>query len=473
MPKVPKDDSSSDGGAHLQEINQEIYKRNLELAVVNKTLSLLRKLYQISLLSLDPASLSEKISETIRVDLNMEVVGVFLYDKSADSLNPFKFAQSERLAASEKKSGFALDGSKILGVAKIPLLQEVVISKNSKVVTNLEDVWGSVGDAAKLTAVAQESHLKTLLLYPLVTQNEVIGMLFLGLNRDYETLSEFEQDSIKSFIDVVAVALDKALLYEKLDFVNKELQALDKARAEFISIASHQLRTPPATIKWYVAAILSGDFGVLGGELKAALERVQSTNNSQISLIDDLLNASRIERGKMEFFFEMGDLVELAKITYEQLVPQAEIKKLKLIYNPPTEAIPQVMMDKEKVRQVINNFIDNAIKYTKQGQVSVGVEKTATDVVIRVTDTGRGVAPEVVPTLFQKYTRGKDSASAATGLGLGLYVAKVIISENHGKIWVESPGEGKGASFLFSLPIKSTLEATSVVDLTDAESSHK
>jgi signal transduction histidine kinase len=252
----------------------------------------------------------------------------------------------------------------------------------------------------------------------------------------------------------------------QLKEANTQLQILDKARAEFISIASHQLRTPPATIKWYVGAILSGDFGQLTSDLKAALDRVNATNNGQIALIDDLLNASRIERGKMEFFFEMGDIVELAKAAFDQLIPQAEMHKIKLIYEPPKQPLPQVMLDKEKVRQVVNNFIDNAIKYTKQGSVTLHFELTPTDVVVKVTDTGRGVAPDIAPTLFDKYTRGKDSATAASGLGLGLYVAKVIIEQNKGKIWVESPGEGKGSTFAFSLPIHSTLEATSAVDLT-------
>ncbi len=254
-------------------------------------------------------------------------------------------------------------------------------------------------------------------------------------------------------------------LTEQLQQANEQLQVLDKARAEFISIASHQLRTPPATIKWYVAAVIAGDFGHLTEELKAALQRVEVTNNSQISLIDDLLNASRIERGKMEFFFELGDLEGMAKMTVEQLIPQAQIRKLQLRYQAPDQPMPPIMLDKEKVRQVINNFIDNAIKYTKQGSIIVSLEQTTTDVILKVTDTGRGVSLAIAPTLFQKYARGKDSASSASGLGLGLYVAKVIIEQNQGKIWVESPGEGKGSTFAFSLPIHSSLRATSVLDL--------
>jgi signal transduction histidine kinase len=259
------------------------------------------------------------------------------------------------------------------------------------------------------------------------------------------------------------------VLTKQLEEANNQLKVLDKARAEFISIASHQLRTPPATIKWYVSSILSGDFGQVNEEMLAALKRVEMTNNSQISLIDDLLNASRIERGKLEFFFELGDLQQLTEVTVEQLRPQAEMKKLRLVYQKPTQPLPPVTLDKEKVRQVINNFIDNAIKYTKEGIITVFLEQTATDLTLKVKDTGRGVDPAIAPTLFEKYKRGKDSATAATGLGLGLYVAKVIIEQNKGKIWVESEGEGKGSTFAFSLPLKSTLKPTSVVDLTKTQ----
>ncbi len=275
---------------------------------------------------------------------------------------------------------------------------------------------------------------------------------------------------IRSVIREVKQREQLQILSEQLEGANQQLKVLDAARAEFISIASHQLRTPPATIKWYVGAILTGDFGVLAPDLKSALDRVNVTNNSQISLIDDLLNASRIERGKLEFFFEMGDLDALATLTVDQLIPQAGIKKLTLVYHKPLKPVPLVMLDKEKVRQVINNFIDNAIKYTKQGTIDVFVEQTATDVVVKVKDSGRGVPSDVAPTLFEKYKRGKDSASAATGLGLGLYVAKVIIEQNEGKIWVESEGDGKGSSFIFSIPIHSNLKETSTVDLVAEQS---
>jgi signal transduction histidine kinase len=447
---------------HLQEINEEIYKRNIELAVVNKTLSLLRKLYQISLLTLDSATLANQVSDTIRVDLNMEVVGVFYYEENIDTLVPFKFAKSERLSQLLTALDIRLDDLKLPQATEYPVVRQVIKDKTAKQTETLTDIWSGVIDDQHLAALAKEAHLASLFMFPLLTQNGVIGMLLLGLNRTYESLNKFEKDSINSFTDVVAVALDKALIYEKLKIANEQLKSLDKARAEFISIASHQLRTPPATIKWYLSAILAGDFGQLSEELRAALSRINVTNEAQISTIDDLLNASRIERGKLEFFFQEANIVPIVTALVEQLEPLAQMHKQHLVYRAPAEALPNIMMDSEKIRQVINNMIDNAIKYSKQGDIHVIIEHDSENITVKVVDTGKGMDKETQAALFKKYSRGSDSATQATGLGLGMYVAKVIVEQHNGRIWAESPGLGKGSTFAFSLPIKSQIRATTV-----------
>lgn len=256
-------------------------------------------------------------------------------------------------------------------------------------------------------------------------------------------------------------------LTKQLATANKKLKDLDRARAEFISIASHQLRTPPATIKWYLAAIISGDYGRIQSKTKIALQKAQMTNNMLISLIDDLLNVSRIERGKMEFIFEATDFEALTEETVNELIPQAKMRKLKLIYNKPKVKIPDILADKEKIQQVVNNLVDNAIKYTRVGQVEVNLNQVGPNVVLSVTDTGKGMTFKESTSIFKKYTRTKDSQNHAAGLGLGLYVAKVIVAQHKGSIKGSSPGPGKGSTFEVHLPIKSNLKAE-VLDLTKA-----
>lgn len=255
------------------------------------------------------------------------------------------------------------------------------------------------------------------------------------------------------------------VLSKKLENANEQLKDLDQARADFITLTSHQLRTPPATLKWYLSAIRQGDYGQMDEGVKEMVVKAEITNNSLISLIEDLLNASRIERGKMEFLFEPADLEELTRFTVEQLLPQARMKKLELSYTPPKKEVPKVLVDREKVRQVINNFIDNAIKYTLKGSISVWVEADDKNVYVKVKDTGKGVAKNIAPSLFAKYSRGKDAAIHSTGIGLGLFVAKIVIENHKGVIGVESEGEGKGSTFYFSLPIHNDLPHTKVMDL--------
>ncbi len=255
-------------------------------------------------------------------------------------------------------------------------------------------------------------------------------------------------------------------LTKELENANEKLKALDKARSEFITIASHQLRTPPATIKWYLSSVLDGDYGKLKSEQKEILEKTNRTNNSLISLVDDMLNVSRIERGKMEFLFQPANLLDLAKITFEQLEPIAKEKGLKLTFKAPKGKFPEIMADKEKVRQVMNNLIDNAIKYTKAGSVNISLRTENGQIVFQTEDTGKGITPEEADSIFEKFSRGKESVKQSAGLGLGLYVAKIIISQHKGKIWAESSGANKGSKFIFSLPTDNGLKETTLVDLT-------
>ncbi len=453
---------------HLQEINEEIYRRNIELAVVNKTLSLLRKLYQVSLLTLDPASLSEKMSEEVRVDLNMETVGVFSFHEADDTLYPFIFSKSERLLTALKHTGFMFRDFIINSVSAKPVLTNVIRNKIPSLNSRLNDVWGGIINDSNLKTIAEESHIKNVLLYPLLSQNRTTGLLVLAINREYSGLSDFEKESVKNCVDVIAVALDKAILYEELQKANEQLEALDKARSEFITIASHQLRTPPATIKWFLSSILAGDYGKVDDGLKETLEKTARTNNSLIALIDDMLNVSRIERGKMEFLFQEVNLLDLAKITFEQLQPIAKEKGLKLAFNMP-KSVPQIMADKEKIRQVMNNFIDNSIKYTKKGSITVDLSSTDEEIRFSVTDTGKGMSEDEKDEIFEKFKRGKESSKQSAGLGLGLYVAKVIVEQHKGKLWAESQGLDKGSSFIFTVPIHNGLTETTLVDLTKTQ----
>lgn len=270
---------------------------------------------------------------------------------------------------------------------------------------------------------------------------------------------------IKSVLKEVRQREQLETLTRKLEDVNEKLQALDKVRSEFISMVSHQLRTPPTTIKWYIAGILAGDFGPISEDVREGLIKAQMTNNSQISLIEDLLNVSRIEHGTMEFVFSPTNLDRLIDITVQELTPAAMMKGLKLVYKRPKKRVPDISADKEKIRQVINNLIDNAIKYTKEGFVSVTLSQEGDNIQVAVTDTGKGIKPEDKERLFKRFSRSSDSGQYAAGLGLGMFVAKIILSQHHGQIRAESQGVDKGSTFYFTVPLHANLGANAVYDL--------
>jgi signal transduction histidine kinase len=435
---------------HLQQINQEIYKRNLELAIVNKTLSLLRKLYQISLLTLSPADLAPKISETVRIDLNMETVGIYYFDEPNDTIIPFIFSKADKLKEIAGELNFLLKDFHI-NVSNSPIFKEVVYGKVSAMTKDLNDVWGGIMPQDKLDKLVSDSGLKTVMLYPLISQDKVIGVLLLGLNREYALLNENEKDSIKSIIDVIAVALDKAYLYKELQDANEKLKGLDKLKTEFLSLASHQLRSPLTAIKGYTSMLLDGDFGEINPKAREAIDRVFQSSNNLVVVVEDLLNVSKIESGGMKYTMEPFNLIEISKSTTEDLSITAAKRGLKMTFESNDGEDCTVNGDKEKLRQVVLNFIDNSIKYTKEGTIVVSVKRDSDKVVFAVKDTGMGMTPEIKASLFQKFARGEGARMNTSGSGLGLYLAKEIVEAHKGTVNVDSDGPGKGSVFSMTL----------------------
>lgn len=259
---------------------------------------------------------------------------------------------------------------------------------------------------------------------------------------------------------------------EQLAVANDELRKLDNAKSEFISIASHQLRTPLTSIKGYVSLVLEGTYGVIAPYLTDPLSKIYASNERLIQLVEDLLNVSRIESGRMEFMFGKFKVEDTIKELYDTFSVIAKGKGLYLHLDLPKDPLPEIEADGSKTREVISNLIDNALKYTKRGGVTVKAEflnnqtwnvahlggkaetMNGNIVKISISDTGMGVPDTELPYLFSKFSRGKDTSRLhVTGTGLGLYVGKNIIEAQHGRIYVESEGSGKGSKFIVELPV--------------------
>src|SRR3989344_4324660 len=358
---------------HLTDINKELYKRNRELAVKNKTLSLLRELYQISILTLEPAALSKRIVSTIQLALGFELVGIYTYQAAHDALEPLSFASSQNFSDARISLHCNFDNIAIEHTINSSFFKPIVRDQHTGHTSHLCEIWDKEIDKETLQKLQDQSHIVTTLVCPLSIEERVLGVIVLCLNREYDSLDEFEKEAITSFINVIAVALDKSILYQQIQAANLKLKELDKQKTEFVSIASHQLRSPLTAIKGYSSMMLEGTYGELG----------------------------------------------------------------------------------EKIKQVISNLIDNAIKYTPAGAVDVTVNDGKGVVRLAVKDSGVGIPAEVMSKLFEKFVRADDAGKINyAGTGLGLYVAKQMVEAHKGKIWAESEGAGKGSTFIVELPAK-------------------
>ena len=259
---------------------------------------------------------------------------------------------------------------------------------------------------------------------------------------------------IKSVIREIKQREDLEILSKKLEAANERLKELDKLKSDFVSIASHQLRSPLTVIKGYGSMILEGSFGGTSVAVKNAVEKIYQSSERLIDFVNDLLDVSRIERGKMQYSFEKADIFEIVSSVVEEFQLVAKKKGLILKLKKNNVKIPPLKLDVNKIRQIILNFIDNGIKYTSQGSIIASALKTEKDVEIRVEDTGFGIDKEDQEKIFDQFMRINAGAAGGIGAGLGLYVARKIAQAHGGEVFVESEGKGRGSTFILRLPVR-------------------
>jgi len=285
----------------------------------------------------------------------------------------------------------------------------------------------------------------------------LVGVIGLVLFIQAVIAETFELKILGSIIFVLFCILGYELIKSVIREIQRrqEIEKIDKAKSEFISIASHQLRTPLTAVKGYISMILEGTYGQLAEKQTRPLENVYQSNERLIRLVNDLLNLSRLDAGKIEFSPTLTSLEEMVSSIVEELRINAEKKGLYMKMIKPSESLPKIMADQDKLRQVILNIVDNAIKYTKEGGITLELKKLNEQEEVRVSDTGEGIDEGELNSLFQMFSRATAGTQLhAEGTGLGLYVARQFIEMHGGKIWAESAGKGKGSAFIIQLPIK-------------------
>ncbi len=426
-----------------------------------------------------------EVSDRLRMIMDIKKVYDFIYSVLLKTFHTKTFAV---ISYNKERKEYAIQYNKGIKIKKNNVfdgndfLHRYFTEQNKAIV--VEEVKKMYYNNKTKKTIDLLIELNISILAPLNVKNKTIGLLVLGPKESGDMYNDEDFQVLEIIGAQAAVSIENAQLYsevkefnekleekvenatielrstnselkdmnEKLVTAYEKLHQLDRAKTEFISIASHQLRTPLTSIKGFISLLLDGTYGEIHKVTREVLEKVFISNERLIKLVEDLLNISRIESGKLVFRFNKDDITELVKDMVDSFELAAKNKKLKLEYRSPKKKIPEIYFDHDKMREIISNLIDNSIKYTKKGSVSVTVESDKDFVRIVVSDSGMGIVKEEVRYIFEKFQRGKDSSTTHTeGIGLGLYVCEKMLSLHKGKIWAESEGLGKGSKFIIQL----------------------
>lgn len=360
---------------------------------------------------------------------------------------------------------------KIVSIGKgIPDFTELTSTKLSHAVSDIVITDVTEGRAGSVQKKMQAMNISVVA--RLETQGDIIGYCFFGYKTSGSAYNRRDIDLIRIARDELAVAIQNTLRFDQIQefndtlkqrieeatrelrHSNTQLQRLDAAKDEFVSMASHQLRTPLTSVKGYISMVLEGDVGKITSSQRQLLEEAFTSSERMVHLINDFLNVSRLQTGKFVIESRPVDLAKVVTQEVESLQTTASAHNLKLRYRAPSY-FPILYLDEGKIRQVLMNFIDNAIYYSQAGTtITIELAVEDGDVVLKVRDTGIGVPESEQAHLFSKFFRATNARKQRPdGTGVGLFLAKKVIVAHGGTMVFESV-ESEGSTFGFRLPVK-------------------
>ena len=437
----------------VEHINTEMYKKSFELSEKNKTLALLQRINEMILNSIThPEKIAQRVVSLLVTDEEFQVASIFLYNKQTKTL--------QRIACSEVgPDGKEVDCSDYISEIPVSYLENTIAQaineKKLKISPSLNSVL-FMNDTTKQDNSFEKENIKSVFTYSLVVRNELIGAMVIGLKEDEQLVSEYRRDLLNRLAETVGIAIDSALLYNEVQAANARLKVLDKLKTEFVSISAHELRTPMTSIKSYLWMALHNTKDPLKEKQRYYVERGYNSVDRLIRLVNDMLNISRIESGRITIELQSVDLIKTTQEVVDEVLPRATELGVTVTIQKP-DSVQLVLADRDKIKEVLFNLIGNSLKFTpKGGTITVSYENNEGMVETRVSDTGAGIPQEDMPKLFQKFGMLEGSyitnqTSTSIGTGLGLFICKAIIDLHHGEIKAESEGRGKGSTFSFTL----------------------
>ena len=302
-----------------------------------------------------------------------------------------------------------------------------------------------------LTCVQQEGY-RSLLAVPLIEEDQHVGGLVV-LRKEAGTFAERGVNLLHSFAAQSLLAIRNARLFEEIEEKGRQLARADKHKSEFLANMSHELRTPLNAILGYTELILDEIYGEVPEKITEVLVRLEKNGRHLLSLINDVLDLSKIEAGRFTLTLGEYSLIELIQSVIASVDSLAAEKQLSLKINLP-EKLPIGRGDDQRLAQVLLNLLGNAIKFTEEGDILVEARAEDDNFLVSVTDTGPGIPEDELSTVFKEFHQLDGSSTKQKGgTGLGLSIARKIIEMHGGRIWVTS-APGTGSTFTFSIPIR-------------------
>ncbi len=408
------------------------------------------------------------ITKTLQDVFQSTSVGILLYDKQ------------RKVYKVQVSYGFEIGGRKEFKGDLV--MKKAFIEKNDAII--IDEVIASGSYEESRNSLGFWSQLGVKVIAPLNVGKETIGLVVIGKKKNREMYNSEDALVLKIIGSQAAIIIKNALLFkdvkdfnrklqgevqkatkkmrvtneklaisnEQFELANEELKRLDDVKSQFISMASHQLRTPISITRGYASMLIDGDFGGLKGDQPKYLKKIDNSLVRLNNIVNDILNASRMEGNRISVHKTKTRIDELVKNVFEQLESSAKAKKLgyMLQIDPKLDG-RKINIDKEKMVEVISNLIDNAINYTKKGEVKVEANDLDGDVIISIKDSGIGVPEDKKKELFKRFSRLDNAKEVRPdGTGIGLYLAKSIVESHDGEIWFDSE-LGKGTTFFVKL----------------------
>jgi signal transduction histidine kinase len=305
---------------------------------------------------------------------------------------------------------------------------------------------------ARLRDLLDREGFRAILAVPLLRENQIIGALMV-LRRTAGPFAPEVVELLNTFSVQSALAIQNARLFREIAEKGEQLEVASRHKSQFLASMSHELRTPLNAILGFNEMIIDEVYGEVPVDVKTPLENIQTSGKHLLRLINNVLDLAKIEAGRMELSLADYSVHDTVGSVYATLRPLAEEKGLEFVTTLPDD-LPLAFGDSGRIAQCVMNLAGNSLKFTKAGKVEISVDVSDGILVFRVSDTGIGIPPEKIDSLFTEFKQTDASiASEYGGTGLGLSISRKFVEMHGGRIWAESE-QGKGSVFIFEIPLR-------------------